>query len=361
MPASYLPWTQGQPYLLPPSPDDWLPQGHLARFVVDLVDQLDLTDIYARIEAGRAPQGRPAYPPRLMVALLLYAYMTGTPSSRAIQRKCHEDIGYRFLCGNLQPDFRTIARFRKEHLACLPDLFVQSVTLCVAAGLVDMDLVAVDGTRMLANASKRKAMSYGRMKKEEGKLRRRIEELLQQAEATDAAEDEAMGDDDGMPQVREELRDARARRAFIAEQMRVLEAESRSDRAAELREFAEGNERRATELEATGDSRGEARRKRTNARKQREKADDLDDDPPPPAAPTDLPSSRHATTPGGAPKSRVQRNFTDPDSRIMKHDGAFIQAYNAQAAVDDKRQVIVAQGVSSVAADTFTSSRWCGG
>lgn len=347
MSASYLPWNRGQTFLFPPSPEDWLPEGHLARFVLDVVDRLDLSSIYARIEGERAPQGRRAFPPELMVSLLLYAYMTGTTSSRVIERKSYEDVGYRFICGDLHPNFRTLGTFRRRHLESLPGLFEQSVQLCIQAGLVDLDLVAIDGTKVLASASKRKAMSYGRMMKERSRLQARIAELLAQAEAIDAAEDEAYGDADALPVVRAELRDASARKAFIEKHLAQLEEDSRKSRAAHLR-------RRAVELDQKAETEPRprhAKAHRTNAEKRKKAADDLDDDPPPPPAPTDMPTAGPPTTPEGKPKSKAQRNFTDPDSRIMVHDGSFVQAFNAQAAVDSKTQIIVAQGVSNNVAD----------
>ena len=227
MSATYLPWNQGQTFLLPPSPDDWLPKDHLARFVLEVAERLDLSAIYDEIEAERAPQGRSNYPPRLMVALLLYAYMTGTMSSRQIERKSHEDIGYRYLCGNLHPSYRTIAEFRRRHLANLGGLFEQTVHLCAAAGLVDLELVAIDGTKILANASKRKAMSYGRMQKESERLKRKITDLLSEAERIDALEDAEYADRDALPRVRAELNDAKARRDFIDKHMSALEEEAR--------------------------------------------------------------------------------------------------------------------------------------
>lgn len=350
MSATYLSWNQGQTFLLPPSPDDWLPKDHLARFVLEVVERLDLSAIYVDIESDRAPQGRSNYPPRLMVALLLYAYMTGTMSSRQIERKTHEDIGYRFLCGNLHPSYRTIAEFRRRHLGHLAGLFEQTVRLCMDAGLVELELVAIDGTKILANASKRKAMSYGRMKKEKERLKDRISKLLEEAEQIDAAEDKEYGERDAMLRVRAELKSAKARREFIDKQMRALEEEARKARAHALREQAQALEERARQVEE--DEPVEAKRKRTNAKKRRAKADDLDDDPPPPPAGTDVPAAKPPVTPDGEPKSRAQRNFTDPDSKVMMHDGSFVQAYNAQAAVDDARQIIVAQAVGNTAPDT---------
>lgn len=350
MSATYLSWNHGQTFLLPPSPDDWLPEDHLARFVLEVVERLDLSAIYVDIESDRAPQGRSNYPPPLMVALLLYAYMTGTMSSRQIERKSHEDIGYRFLCGNLHPSYRTIAEFRRRHLSHLGGLFEQTVRLCMEAGLVELELVAIDGTKILANASKRKAMSYGRMKKEKARLKTKISELLEEAERIDAAEDREYGERDALPRVRAELKSAKARRDFIDRQMKALEEEARKARAQALREQADGLEERAREVEEADPS--EAKRKRTNAKKRREKADDLDDDPPPPPAGTDVPSAEPPVTPDGEPKPRAQRNFTDPDSRIMVHDGSFVQAFNAQAAVDGAHQVIVANAVGNKAPDT---------
>src|SRR3954453_1907753 len=192
------PYDQGQVLLMAPSIQDWVPEGHLARFVSDLVDEaLDLSAIYAAYGEER---GFPPYDPRLMVKLLIYGYATGTPSSRKLEERTYCDVAVRFLCADQHPDFRPIARFRRRHLAALADLFVQALRLCRQAGLVGLGTLALDGTKLRANASRRKAMSYGRMVKAEAQLEAEIaairanaKALLAEAEQVDAAEDARFG------------------------------------------------------------------------------------------------------------------------------------------------------------------------
>src|SRR5258705_1812717 len=193
-------YDQGQVLLMAPSIQDWVPDGHLARFVSDLVDEaLDLSAIYAAYEEER---GFPPYDPRLMVKLLVYGYATGTPSSRKLEERTHTDVAVRFLCADQHPDFRPIARFRKRHLVALADLFVQALRLCRQAGLVGLGTLALDGTKLRANASRHKAMSYGRMVKAEARLEAEIAAIrayaqarLADAERIDAAEVVRFGSD----------------------------------------------------------------------------------------------------------------------------------------------------------------------
>ncbi len=188
MGQSFLPDTVDQTLLFPPSLHDWLPEGHLARFVVDVVSALDLDAIYAsyREKDGR---GQSAYAPETMVRLLLYGYATGVYSSRKIETRTYEDVAFRYLSGDQHPDHATLAEFRKRHLAALAGLFTQALLLCAKAGLVKLGHVTVDGTRIKANASKHKAMSYKRMTETEARLEQEIKALLRQAEQADAAED----------------------------------------------------------------------------------------------------------------------------------------------------------------------------
>ena len=192
MNQSYQPWTQDQAYLLPPSLRDWLPQDHLAWFILDVVSQLDLSAIERAIQSKDARGQRP-YHPSVMVALLVYAYCTGVYSSRRIERACHEDVAFRVITGNAQPYFTTVNEFRRVHREHFAALFVQVLKLCREAGLVKLRHVAIDGTKVKANASKHKAMSYKRMLKEERRLRAEVERRLGEADAADASEDARYG------------------------------------------------------------------------------------------------------------------------------------------------------------------------
>lgn len=301
-----------QVLLMAPSIGDWVPDGHLARLVSDLVDEaLDLSAIYASYDEER---GFPPYDPRLMVKLLIYGYATATPSSRKLEERTHSDVAVRFLCANQHPDFRPIARFRKRHLDALAELFVQALRLCKQAGLVGLGTLALDGTKLRANASRHKAMSYERMIKTEAQLEAEIaairanaEALLDDAEQTDAAEDERFGPDLRGDELPAELQRRGSRLEKIREAKTALEAEA-----------AERETTRRAEMAEQGKT---------------------------PRRP-----------PGGrdpfAPKPKAQRNFTDPDSKIMKTaDGAFHQCFNGQAVVDSVTQVIVSAELSDEAPD----------
>ena len=180
-----------QMFLLPPSLRDWLPEGHLAYFILDLMEHLDLSEIYSSYKGdGR---GQPPYDPEMMTALIFYAYCVGVPSSRKIERACAEDVAFRVIAANQHPDHDSICAFRKRHLEALAGLFVQVLKLCRESGLVKLGHVSLDGTKVLANASKHKAMSYKRMKEKEDELARQVRELLALAERTDAEEDAKYG------------------------------------------------------------------------------------------------------------------------------------------------------------------------
>ena len=186
-------YDQAQQFLVPPSLEDWLPAGHTARFISETVEEaLDLSSIYASYENAT---GAPPFDPRMMTKLLLYGYSVGVTSSREIERRCHVDVAFRYLCANVVPDYRSIARFRRRHLGALEDLFTQVLMLCHKAGLVSLGRVALDGTKVKAAASRHKAMSYERMGKSAAELRKEVEAMLAEAEATDLAEDEAFGED----------------------------------------------------------------------------------------------------------------------------------------------------------------------
>ena len=192
MAKGYLPYDVDQRLLLPPDMRAWLPEGHLALFVLDVVEALDLSAIY-RVYEAKDSRGRAGYHPVMMVALLVYAYCVGRPSSRRIEQATYEDVAFRVLAGDQHPDHDCIAAFRKEHLEALAGLFVQVLELCRKAGLVKLGHIAIDGTKMKANASKHKAMSYDRMSETEKKLEDEVRRLLAEAEAIDATEDAQHG------------------------------------------------------------------------------------------------------------------------------------------------------------------------
>ena len=304
MSKTYRPWNVRQDMLLPPSLLDWLPEDHLARFVLEVVEELDLSAIYKPYE--RELRGFPPYEPKMMVALLLYAYATGVTSSRRIERKTQEDVAFRVISANQFPDHSRIAEFRRRHGRQFENLFVQVLKLCQKAGLVKLGHVALDGTKLKANASKHKAMSYDRMQKEQASLRQKVKDLLVQAEKVDAEEDGRYGKGRRGDELPEELRRAEGRLERIREAKRALEAEAK---------VAAQNE-----------------------------SQDDDDEPPPPV---DLPSHKVPHSPDGTPTPKAQRNFTDPDSRIMKAGTDYMQGFNGQAAVDAEHQVIVAQALTN--------------
>jgi transposase len=292
-------WGLDQALLLPPSVHDFVPTGHLSRFVVALVtEELDLSAILA---SYRGEKGQPPYHPAMMVALLLYAYAVGIYSSRRIAKACVERVDFMAIVALDAPDFRTISEFRRRHLAALGALFVQVLKLCERAGLVKLGHVALDGTKIKANASKHKAMSYERMSKREAELQAEVDGWLKAAEAADAAEDKAFGANRRGDEMPDWVANKQARLAKIREAKAELEAEARA--------------------KAVADAAAREQAAREN-----------NDDKPPPAA---------------APEPKAQRNFTDRESRILKTKDGYIQGYNAQAAVDAQAQIIVAQTLSN--------------
>ena len=320
MGKTFRPYELNQRLLLPPDMREWLPEGHLALFISDVVDALDLAAIFAAYEGDE--RGQPPYHPAMMVKLLVYAYCTGKPSSRKIERATYEDVAYRVLAADQHPDHDSIAAFRQRHLAALAGLFVQVLRLCQAAGLVKLGHVALDGTKIKANASKHKAMSYGRMCAAERQLEQEVASLLARAQEVDADEDAQYGAGRRGDELPAELARRESRLAKIRAAKVALEQEAQA-RAAQQAEAARAKlAERAQQEAATG--------KKAGGR-----------------APT-VPDPAQAT-----PEPTAQRNFTDPDSRIMK-DGAtkgFEQAYNAQAAVDAHAQIIVATAVTQEAND----------
>ena len=342
----YRPYSPEQPYLLPPSPREWLPDGHLALFVLDLVRELDLGAIEAKLQ-GKDPRGERSYAPLMMTALLVYAYATGVYSSRRIERATIEDVACRVLAAGEQPHFTTINQFRARHRQALSDLFVQVLRACMSAGLVKLQHVAIDGTKMKANASKHKAMSYDRMQKDDARLRAEVEAMLARAEAVDAEEDEREGAFDPA----EEIRRREERLAKMQAAREALRRETAAARAAKLRAQAEALRQKASEPTTPPAQQSACT---TLAAKRDQQADRLDDDRAPPPSPgpdDDLPRNTPPTKPSGEPKPHAQRNFTDPESRIMVRDGAFLQGYNAQLAVDEAHQIIVAHAVGNQAPD----------
>ena len=319
MDKKFKPCDRDQMYLLPPSLCDWLPEGHLAYFIIEVVDRLDLSEIYASY--GGDGRGQPPYDPAMMTALLLYAYCVGLPSSRKIERACVEDVGFRVIAANQRPDHDSISEFRRRHLTALAGLFLQMLKLCREAGLVKLGHVALDGTKVRANASKHKAMSYGRMKEKADELELKVKELLDLADRVDAEEDARYGKGVRGDELPEELRHKESRLKKIKEAMAVLEAEAKAEAAV----TAAAAKEKIAEREAK-------------------------------AASGEKPRGRAPVIPDPAkakPDDKAQKNFTDPDSRIMK-DGAtksFEQCYNAQAAVDGECQVIVAAQVTQAAND----------
>jgi len=310
-----------QSLMMPPSLHEWLPEDHLARFVADLVPSLELSEFYASYEE-KDGRGQAAYHPVMMVRLLIYGYCIGVVSSRQIEKRTYEDVAFRYLSADEHPDHTTINEFRKRHLKALSGLFLQALQLCQAAGLVKMGHVALDGTKKQANASKHKAMSYGRMGEAEAKLKAEIEDLLQGAEAADVAEDEKerQGFSDKLPK---ELARRESRLKKIQEAKAALEAEARE---------------KAEQEKASVEARIAARQKQ-----EEETGKKMGGHPP------QVPDPEQAK-----PEDKAQRNFTDPDSRIMPdgaHKGSFVQAYNAQIAVDAEAQIIVAAEVRQEAND----------
>jgi len=363
-PKSFRPWNPEQTLLLPPSPVDWLPENHLVFFLIDLAADLDLEDIYA-FYRQKDPRGEKAYEPRMMVVLLLYAYCVGLPSSRKIEKACWEDAAFRVITGNQQPDHSRISDFRRRHLSALAGLFVQVLRLCQKAGLVSLGHVALDGTRLKANASRHKAMSHERMLKSEKQLEGEMRALLRKAELIDAQEDGQYGKGKRGDELPPELQRRSSRLDWIRKAKAELEAEAAASKARQREEQAERAEQEAAEAEASGEEQRSKRAAR-RARAARKRADDtqrlaietalaaglespriaVDRDP------QALPSRQLSTNAAGHPKPNTQRNFTDPSSHILKGSGGWIQGYNAQAAVDGEHQVIVAIGVSNQPSDT---------
>jgi transposase len=290
MAKTYRAYLPEQDLLLPPSLRDWLPEDHLAYFVSDVVDQLDLSAIESVYEDEE--RGQPPYHPRMMTKILLYGYCVGVFSSRRIEKRLVEDIGFRVIAAGNEPDFRTISDFRKLHLAALQGLFDQVLQIALQAGTMKLGRVMLDGSKVKANASKHKAMSYGRMQEDEKRIKEEVKRLLAEAEATDAEEDARYGRERRGDELPAELARRETRLQKIQEAKRALEERAREQ----------------------AKSKGQPEEKTQ-------------------------------------PEAKMQYNFTDPESRIMKAGDGFEQAYNAQVAVEPDFQLIVGQLVTQDAND----------
>jgi transposase len=289
MPKGYRAYLPEQDLLLPPSLRQWLEEDHLVYFVSDVVDQLDLSAIHAVYEKEK--RGQPPYDPRLMTKLLVFGYCSGVFSSRRIQKRLREDLPFKVLAAGNEPDFRTISGFRKIHIEALENLFEQVLAMALECGAIELGRVSLDGTKLKANASKHKAMSYGRMKEKQQQLKEEVQQLLAAAEAAGEEEDGQYGSQRG-DELPEELRRRETRLAKIKEAKKVLEQRARDKAAAEGKSGAEAK-----------------------------------------------------------PEDQDQYNFTDPESRIMKGAGGMVQGYNAQAAVEPELLLIVGQPVTEAAND----------
>ena len=299
MAQNFLSCDREQDFLLPASVREWLPADHLAWYLLDVVERLDLDAFYG--EYREDGSGRPAHDPAMMVALLLYAYAVGERSSRQIERRCVEDVAFRVIAANRAPDHTTISRFRQRHAERLAELFVQVLALCARAGMVRVGTVAVDGTKLAANAGLSANRTYA-------KIRAEVERILAEADATDAAEDARFGDVRG-DELPAELADPVTRRERLERAQRELEAEQAE---------------RVAEHQAMLARRAEHRERTARNPKGRPPGDG----------------------PGPQPPADGKRNITDPDSRIMRDKGAHVQAYNAQALVGEN-QIILAADVTT--------------
>lgn len=306
MSKTFRTWDVDQAWLLPPSVHQFVPPGHLAHFVRDTVREA--LDISAITGVYKAEQGQPPYHPGMMVALLLYGYSRGIYSSRQLARACEERVDVMAVTGLNRPDFRTVSDFRKRHLSALQQLFVQVLRLCQAAGLVKLGHVAVDGTKLRANASRHKAMSYKHMVQQEPKLAAEVASWLDQADAADAAEDAQHGASQRGDEMPDWMADKKRRLERIRAAKAQLEAEAKAGPG-------------STDPDGPGPSSGMQER---GARKDK---------------------------PADTPPDKAQRNFTDGDSRIMPSGGGFIAGYNGQIAVDAAHQIIVAQRLATNPAD----------
>jgi transposase len=307
MASVFRPYDPDQHLLLPPSLRDWLPSGHLVHFISDTIDQLDLEPIVAWYRDRS--QGNLPYHPTMMLKVLVYCYCTGTFSSRRIAKAVEDSVPVRFLAAGQSPDHRTICRFRERHLDAFQSLFAQVVRVAAEAGLVTLGTLGIDGTKIRANASKRKAMSYERMKEEEDRIGKEIQAIVAKARGEDVAEDAKFGPDFRGDELPEELCRRESRLKTIVAAKERLERRTKADAEAKAAEA-----------------------------KRRKDEDDNAGSPP----------RQHS----GTPESKAQENFTDPDSRIMQEgSGAYQQCYNAAVAVDSTAKIVVAVDVQQCPCD----------
>lgn len=351
---NYQSWNPYQSYLVPPSPLEWLPEDHLGYFILEIVQTLDLSDIEKVIQS-KDPRGQRPYSPHMMVALLVYGYCVGIFSSRKIAQATYDYVAFRVLAGDAHPHFTTINQFRLDHHEALAGRFLDVLQLCQKAGLVKLAHVSLDGSKIQANASKHKAMSYERMQKEEARLKTEIEAMLAHADAIDREEDERYGKGQDSVDLPEELRRRETRLERIREAKAELEKEAAAARAAQLREQANAQREKAADDSVDPVERKRAATRANKAENQARELDDHDDDtnPPPDSGDTadDLPRHHISTKPDGTPAPKAQRNFTDPESRIMKNNTGYLQGYNAQTVVDAESQIIVAEALTNQAPD----------
>jgi len=306
MPTRFRPYAPGQDLLLQPSLREWLPEGHLAYFINDVIEELDLGRFYERYE-GDGRRNAP-FEPRMMLKVLIYGYATGVFSSRKIAKKLEEDVAFRVLAADNFPRHRTLCDFRKQHLTDFKSVFVQVIQIAQQAGLISLGTVAIDGTKVRANASKHKAMSYQRMQAEEQRLAQEIAGLCDQARSTDAEEDRLYGADCRGDELPEELHHRQARLA------KIREAKARLEQAQREADIARG--RHADDNRRPPGGRGGSYKR-------------------------DF----------GVPEDQAQSNFTDPESAIMKTADGYQQCYNGQLAVDRDFQIIVAKKLTANASD----------
>lgn len=316
-----------QPFLLPPSLQDWLPESHLARFVAEVSNELDLSAIYAEYERSDG-RGLSAYHPLLLTRLLLYGYSVGITSSRALEKATYDHVAFRYLAADQHPDHDTIASFRQRHLEVLASLFLQALRLCHKAGLVKLGNVALDGTKILANASTHRSVTYQQLKEREEHWKAVITRLLTEAEETDRREDRQFGPRQNGDPLPEELAHAQSRLKRIQQAKAELEKEAQqrlvavTSRQTERKPGRPRKDAIGTLAAADPQQRDKEKKRRQRARREV-------------AAPT------------------RQYNFVDPDSRVMRDNArkCFVQAYNAQIAVDAHRQVIVAAEITQQVID----------
>lgn len=302
----FIPYAPEQTLLLPPDLHEWLPKDHLVYFILDVLQEIDLSPFY---KTYKSHFGRRSYNPQMMVGLLIYSYCTGLTSSRKIEKACIDSVPFRILTSDRKPDHDTIAAFRARHLKGLSAIFIEILELCNKSGLLRLGNISIDGSKMRANASKHKAMSYDRMEKAIPELEMEIKRLLEEAERVDAFEDAKYGKGKRIDELPDDLKNRKNRLKKIREAKKALEKEAQKRREEQLKKERESGK----------------------TSKQNEKKKD---------------------TPA-VPKPKAQRNFTDPESRIMR-DGAtkaFVQGYNSQIAVDSKNQIILVSHVTNQAND----------